>query len=259
MSPPPRSGGSKPGNGLFGRRLFRGRESKPIEPLATSTSDPNFWLQLDTGGSVSLRDFQAMAEATELGLSTDGLDYHLSDKRAIGVRSTSGTITSEHLLFDLTSTNQIYFLLAIIRGDELDLRIYFIADGLTPAVRSEVIDQGGTWFFDEPVDPKHFVPAQLEFARYPAVPPIIERDCEIEAEFVAAGGPLYGDYPDRDGKNVPVIIMEYETKMDVSNPLLLIIEEGGLDSEGDSIPEGGFMTVLMGSRISGSQIEVFPG
>ena len=245
--------------GLFGQGLFGRKKQAAPAPPATSPADPRFWRQLRSGSSVSLRDFQAMAEADERGLEADGLDYQVSGTRAIAVRSTAGTITAEYLLFDLTSAEHIYFLLAVVTGEQVELRVYFIADGLSPATRAAVIDQGGTWFFDEPPDPDHFIPSQLEFARYPAVPPIIEGDREVEAQYASPAGALYGDYADRDGKRTPVILMEYETQADIANPLLLIVEEGGLDADGDSIPDGGFLTVLMGSRIGPGQIEVFPG
>lgn len=245
--------------GSPGPGVFRRKKRASQEPPPTSTTDPRFWRQLRTGSSVSLRDFQALEEANERGLDADGINYQVSGTRAIAMRSPTDAIIAEYLLFDLTSAEHIYFLLAVIRGDDPELRVYFIAEGLTPAIRSEMIDQGGTWFFDEPANPEHFVPAELEFARFPVVPPIVEDDREIEAEFVSAGGALYGDYAEHGGTRVPVILMEYETRAGVSNPLLLIIEEGGLDIDGNSIPEGGFMTVLMGSRIDRGQIEVFPG
>lgn len=251
-----------PGAGRPGRRLFGGlfgRAARAPEPRATSTADPRFWRQLGTGGSVTLRDFQAMAEAAERGLQADSLDYQITNRRAIEVRSTAGAVAAEYLLFDLAGAEHLYFLLAVIRGGDPELRVYFIADGLTPGPRAAVIDAGGTWFFEAPADPDRFVPARLEFARYPAVPPVLDGDREVEAEFVSYGGALYGDYADRGGARVPVILMEYETQADIQNPLLLIIEEGGLDAGGDSIPDGGFMTVLMGSRVDRGQVEVFPG
>ena len=253
---PPHAGNQR--RGLL--RNWLGRKSRlNSDPRATSTADPRFWQQLDASGSVSLRDFQAMAEAAERGLESDGLDYQISNKRAIEIRSSTGTVITDYLLFDLTGTDHIYFLTAVIRENDLELRVYFIAEGLTPGPRSAVINSGGTWFFEAPIDPNHFVPADLEFARHPAVPPIMDGDREVEAEFVSHGGVLYGDYPDRDGKRVPIILMEYETQASIDNPLLLIIEEGGLDTNGNAIPDGGFMTVLMGSRIDPSQTEVFPG
>jgi hypothetical protein len=253
---PPHAGNR--GRGLLGGLFGRRSRAEP-EPRATSTADPRFWKQLRPGGSVSLRDFQAMEEAAERGLDADGLDYQIGNRRAIEVRSAAGTAVAEYLLFDLTSADHIYFLLAVIRGDDLNLRVYFIADGLAPGPRAAVLESGGTWFFETPADPDRFVPAELEFARHPALPPIVDGGREVQAEFVSHGGALYGDYADRDGKRVPVILMEYETQDDIQNPLLLIVEEGGLDADGDSIPEGGFMTVLMGSRIDRGQVEVFPG
>lgn len=246
-------------SGLFGRLLGRGRRAAQ-EPAATSTADPRFWRQLGAGGSVSLRDFQAMAEAADRGIDADSLDYQIEHKRAIEVRSATGAVVAEYLLFDLAGAERIYFLLAVISGGGApELRVYYIADGLTPGPRAAILDAGGTWFFEAPADPDRFVPAQLEFARYPAVPPIMDGDREVEAEFASHGGPLYGDYADRGGARVPVILMEYETQAEIQNPLLLVIEEGGLDTRGDSIPGGGFMTVLMGSRVVRSQVEVFPG
>ncbi len=256
------SGRTLPGAGNRGRGLLGGlfgrRSRAEPEAMATSTADPRFWRQL-RGGAVTLRDFQAMAAAAERGLDADGLDFQIARKRAIEVRSTAGTAIAEYLLFDLTSADRIEFLLAVIHGDALELRAYFIAEGLTPGPRAAVIDTGGAWLFAEPPDPDRFVPATLEFARYPAAPPIVDAGGrEVEAEFVSHGSALYGDYADRDGKRVPVILVEYETRADIPNPLLLIVEEGGLDADGDSIPEGGFMTVLMGGRIDRGEVEVFP-
>lgn len=246
------------GRGLFDRLFGRRARAEP-EGRATSTADPRFWRQL-RGGAVTLRDFQAVAEAAERGLAADGLDFQIAMKRAINVRSTDDTVIAEYLLFDLTSSDRIEFLLAIIHSDALELRVYVIAEGLKPGTRSAVIDSGGAWFFAEPADPDRFVPAELEFSRYPAAPPIVDADGrEVEAEFVCHDRALYGDYADGDGKRVPVILIEYETQADIQNPLLLILEEGGLDADGDSIPEGGFMTVLMGSKIDRSEVEVFPG
>lgn len=252
---PPDAGNQGRGllGGLFGRRSRAGSE-----PTAASTADPRFWRQL-RGGAVTLRDFQAMAEAAERGLAADGLDFQITKKRAIEVRSAADTVIAEYLLFDLASVDTIEFLLAVIHGDALELRAYFIAEGLAPGSRAAVIDAGGAWLFAEPPDPNRFVPAELEFARYPAAPPLLDADGnEVEAEFVGHERALYGDYADRDGTRVPVILAEYETRADIPNPLLLIVEEGGLDADGDSIPEGGFMTVLMGSRIDRSEVEVFP-
>lgn len=252
---PPEAGNRGRGllGGLFGRRSRPEPEGRP-----TSTADPRFWRQL-RGGAVTLRDFQAMADAAERGLDTDGLDFQISNKRAIEVRSAADTVIAEYLLFDLTSADSIEFLLAVIHGDALELRVYFIAEGLAPSSRAAVIDAGGAWLFAEPPDPDRFVPAELEFARYPAAPPLVDASGnEVEVDFVGHDRALYGDYADRDGKRVPVILAEYETRADIPNPLLLIVEEGGLDADGDSIPEGGFMTALMGSRIDRSEVEVFP-
>ena len=54
-------------------------------------------------------------------------------------------------------------------------------------------------------------------------------------------------------------MMEYRTEQPASNPLLLVLEEGGLDADGEPVPDGGFVTLLLGSPIDLSQMDVYAG
>ena len=38
---------------------------------------------------------------------------------------------------------------------------------------------------------------------------------------------------------------------------MLILEEGGLDSEGDAVSEGGFVSLFLGSPIDLTQMDVY--
>ena len=63
----------------------------------------------------------------------------------------------------------------------------------------------------------------------------------------SATGRLYGDYNDERARlQVPALMMEYRTEQPASNPLLLVLEEGGLDADGEPVPDGGFVTLLLG-------------
>ena len=52
--------------------------------------------------------------------------------------------------------------------------------------------------------------------------------------------------------------MEYRTEQPASNPLLLVLEEGGLDTDGEPVPDGGFVTLLLGSPIDPTQMDIYP-
>lgn len=100
---------------------------------------------------------------------------------------------------------------------------------------------------------------ELEFASHPDVPPIDDGGDERQLDFTAVGGgPLYGEYVEAASKrHVPVIAVEYRTEQPCSNPLLLVLEEGGLDREGDPVEEGGFVSLYLGSPIDLTQMDVY--
>jgi hypothetical protein len=242
---------------LFSRRRRR-REPAPIH----SPAEPEFWRRLPEGSSIALRDFQALEEA-ELTGGGDGLNYAVTGKRHYTFHDAGGGVVAEYVTFDLAAGETTYVLIAVCAAAAtapVELRVYYRPDGFEPGTRAAVLAQGNEWLFMEPANPDSYVPYELEFARYPHVPPIRDGDEEREFTFEAVGsGPLYGEHHDaRAGRRVPALIMEYRTRQPASNPLLLVLEEGGLDLHGEAIADGGFVTLLLGSTIDLSQMDVYP-
>jgi hypothetical protein len=238
--------------------LWKRRRKEEPAPLHTP-EEPEFWRRLSVGSSVALRDFQALEEADLTGTGAGGLNYEVTGKRHYTFRGAGGGVVAEYLLFDIADAETVYVLAAVLTGPHLELRVYYQPDGFQPGTRAALLDHGFAWLFLEPPNPDSFVPYELEFAPHPEVPPIRDGDEEKLLEFNAVNhGPLYGDFHDeRARRRVPALVMEYRTEQPASNPLLLVLEEGGLDADGEPVPDGGFVTLLLGGPTDLSQMEVY--
>ena len=232
------------------------------EPAAQYHQDqPEFWRRLPTGSSVALRDFQALQEADLAGTVTaGGINYEVTGKRHYKFRSSGGGVLAEYLLFDIADAETTYVLAAVLTGEHVELRVYYRPDGFQPGTRASLIDHGFAWLFLEPNNPESFIPYDLEFAPHPDVPPVQDGGEEKQLDFRAVyNGPLYGDYHDERARmQVPALVMEYRTEQPASNPFMLVLEEGGLDADGEPVPDGGFVTLLLGSPIDLTQMDIFP-
>lgn len=241
---------------MFWKRRRR-EEPKP----QYAQDQPGFWRQLAVGSSVALRDFQALAEADSAGnVTAGGINYEVTGKRHYHFRSPGGGIVAEYLLFDISDAETTYVLAAVLTGEHVELRVYYRPDGFQPGNRAQLLHQGFAWLFLEPPNPDSFMPYDLDLAPHPDVPPIQDGGEEKQFDFRAVTqGPLYGDYHDeRDRLQVPALVMEYRTEQPASNPLMLVLEEGGLDPDGEPVPDGGFVTLLLGSPIDLTQMDIYP-
>ena len=241
--------------------MFWKRRRRDEPAVQHAPDQPEFWRQLPVRSSIALRDFQALAEADLTGnVTAGGINYEVTGKRHYNFRSPGGSVVAEYLFFDISDAGTTYVLAAVLTGEHVELRIYYQPDGFQPGSRAALIDHGFAWLFLAPPNPDSYIPYELEFAPHPDVPPVQDGGEEKQLDFHAVTrGPLYGDYHDeRDRLHVPVLVMEYRTEQPASNPLLLVLEEGGLDPDGEPVPDGGFVTLLLGSPTDLSQIDIYP-
>jgi hypothetical protein len=168
--------------------------------------------------------------------------------------------------------------------ERFELRLYFIPSGLESGTRDGFIDRGDTWLFLPPPDPEDFVSSALEYAPYPDVPEIEEAGVRRKLIFSRVGaGSLYGESSDT---HAPVIITEYSAEASdgrteapegvsaegirlgspaggdtggiAANPLLLVLEEGWMRSDGSLPEEGGYLTVLLGKVMRPGDLDYYP-
>ena len=243
------------------RRDSKRRDDNP--PRSHDPADGDYWRQLPIGSSVVLRDFQALEEAHA---EADGVNYEVVARRRYQFFAAGSgdhhSVVGEYLLFDIEAASVTHHLVAVLgaagSGGRPELRVYYRPDGFEPGNRATLLDAGFAWLFAEPPNLDDFVPYELDYAPRPDVPPIDDGGEEQELDFVASGGgPRYGQVEEPGGHRIPVIAVEYRAQQQASNPLMLILEEGGLDTEGDAVPEGGFVSLFLGSQINSTQMDVY--
>jgi hypothetical protein len=145
-----------------------------------------------------------------------------------------------------------------------ELRLYFIPEGIEGGNRDEWIDRGDAWLFLPPPDPENFLSRDLEFAPYPDLPEIEEGGRLVKRIYArSSSGELYAEALDT---GAPTILVEYEADRgadgDVNeapaNPLLLVLEEGWMKSDGSEPEEGGFLLLMLGKVMRTSDVEHWP-
>jgi hypothetical protein len=256
-------------------------------PVFTDKETPDFWRSLKSGDFVSINDTEAfeasLAEGKRSGgeRSGGGLDYAVGDIRTfallgpeskhgfgprapLGARGPLGAHAplGEYRFIELQreGSGPLYLTLVDL-PDSFELRLYFIPAGLEPGTRDEFIDRGQTWLFLPPSNPDDFISAELEYAPYPDVPEIEEGGESRKLLFSRVGpGSLYGEGRDTQAS---VIIVEYaaeapEGAREPTNPLLLVLEEGWIKSDGSQPEEGGYLTVLLGKVMRTSDLDCYP-
>ena len=235
--------------------MFKHKRQKKKAPHA-SPKTADYWRKLNVGSFVVLRDFQALEEYS----SSDGINYEIIGKQVYSFFSGNNEIFAEYLMFDLADTKKNYKLVTIITGSFIEFRIYFQPDGFEPGSRTTLLSQGFEWLFIEPTDSNSFIPAELDYAQYPNVPPINDGYETRTLSFsMSSQGPLWGEYHNpSNGKKLPVNLIEYISEESAPNPLMIMLEEGGIDLNGNRIAEGGYITLFLGCTIDLSQMDIYP-
>jgi hypothetical protein len=229
---------------------------KPKAP-GPGREEAAFWNAIALGDFVSLSDFQSLADG-----GGPGLDCRVRAIRDIALGDPdTGRSLARYRLHELEVVGKapIHFLV-LSAGEDFELRTYFVPEGLPPGSRDQLIDAGRTWLFLPPPDPEDFVSSELEFAPFPDLPALPEAGGPVKRVWAASGfgRPVFGSYP-LAGEEVPVILAEYETEEEgAQSPLLLVLEERWMRRDGSALPEGGLVTMMLGTRVDPGSVDLFP-
>lgn len=237
---------------MFGKM----QEPHPGGQRLSDPESPTYFEEIEPDDIVIVRDFQSMEEA-----GSEGVDYRVQAKRIFAIPDgRSGQIAARFAVYNLESEQGDDVLVVALGVDEPDIRIYFVPEEFPSGTRLDFVSEGFLGFFAEPEDPDRFELTDLEYAEEPAMPPMIIAEEEREVSFRPAGfrRPVFGHYVGE--RPVPVIWMEYGTDdPDVPNPLILLREENWVDEQGRQAQDGGYITIMLGTRIARSEIQVLPG
>jgi hypothetical protein len=263
-----------------------GRERRRAAASADKES-PEFWRGVATGGYIALSDAEAFAASLSGPAGGSGsVDYPVGEIRSFALRgpetdraggasASAPSASGCYRFIELRGETGPLYLAVVDLAERFELRLYFTPQGLESGTRDELIDRGDTWLFLPPADPEDFISSELEYAPFPDVPEIEERD---PASGRAVGrklvfgreGPasLYGESEDT---GAAVIITEYraeppeaaskaapEAATGPENPLLFVLEEGWMRPDGSQPEAGGYVTIFLGKPIRPSELEYYP-
>lgn len=220
-------------------------------------ASPEFWLKLDKDSVITLSDEEALDEAMEKGEGIKGIDYLITNKKVIRYEDK----VIQWVIFEIEGEDEVCWFMVKIVDEELDFRVYYQPEGFEPGSRADLVERGLGWLFEPPEDEDDFVPGELEYARYPNVPPVDEEEEDSdEVSYVAKPpGPLYArckNYPGSSSDPGFITVVEYSSEEDCSDPEMLVLEEGGLDEDGDPSPHGGWVTILLGTPLESNEVDV---
>ncbi|MDP8239519.1 MAG: hypothetical protein P9X24_10555 [Candidatus Hatepunaea meridiana] len=216
---------------------------------------PDFWREIHPGSTITLTDEQSISDSMERGEGIKGRDYIVESVWKI--RQEDGF--AEWLLFNLDDEDQEIWLVVKIVDQNVGIFVYYEPDEFAAGNRRDVIERGDLWLFNEPDDVDNFRFDELKFVREILWTVDIEDDGDVKEKEILyqlkGQGVLYGSCrhdPIQPGlERIMATVIEYDTSEDYENPELMILELGG--EKGD---EGGLISLMVGSNINMSEVEV---
>lgn len=153
---------------------------------------------------------------------------------------------------DLSGDEQLF--LIVKRVDDLaDIGIYFRDESVPVADRAELITQGHNWLFKPPENQFNYRPADLSYTEQ------ISYD-DGNTIFTSDLGAISGEC--RERPKPPgidpqfAIVVEYQTPQTIDNPLLFVLELGGVDEYGSGVDGGGVITYFQGTTVNSLDVDV---
>jgi hypothetical protein len=241
---------------------------KSGEPADKASAE--YWRELKSGDFIGISDAEAFEASLAGGGRSDGsLECEVGELRRFALRGrdagargdarddSGGAELGSYGFIELKreGSGPLYLALVDLPG-RFELRLYFIPAGIGGGTRDDWIDRGEAWLFLPPPNPQDFISKDLEYAPYPDIPPIDGRKLVF-----GRVGPkeLYAEALDTEA---PSIIVEYEAEASgegaAANPLLLVLEEGWMKSDGAEPDGGGCLTLMLGKRLKPSEVEYWP-
>ncbi len=212
---------------------------------------PADWLLVKPGSIITVSDAQGIADSMKRGLGVKGIDYTV--KTVLRLEQLDGL--SKHLVFTLYDAEQSLTLVVKIVDDLVDLYVYFDVPGLFAGTRAELLNRNMFWLFQQPANPDHYEPAELQYAV--AIRQNVERDGK-DVEIVYNEKPQGElqckcvEIPPRSGMSAELLatLVEYRAEQPTENPEFLILETG--EQRGSR----SFVQFFLGCPIKLSEVDV---
>jgi hypothetical protein len=177
------------------------------------------------------------------------ITYKVKSSRKIVQEDKLGT----YVFLEMDDPTGDFCFFAKIVDDNIDVRIYTPITWIQPGDRANLINTGNQKFFQPPQDVNNFVPNDLEWTE--------SFDLTIDGNNVPFNKKytMYGvatESPKRSGiGDTFTAVTEFAAVVDVPNPEIIILELGGINPNGDDLPNGGLIVPFEGYRIENDDVE----
>ena len=222
-------------------------------PRTDDPLKPSYWQDVEPGDLLTLKNEQTIELLMESGRD------HFASGVDLRVRTVHDLVERNQLLswhwYELESFHaggrEHNWSVFVKRVDQdFDLRITFEPPDFPMGDREQQIAWENYWLFNEPANPDHFNPGDLEF--------VDELPQEIHGKVTVykkkPQGSLYAEMrtvPKPRGVKQPelVQVVEYLTEQDHPNPELILLEIG-------DHPRGGFIRLFQGTNVQANDLEL---
>lgn len=155
---------------------------------------------------------------------------------------------SYHIFEIENERKELSYVILNINDDKHEMGLYFdIAEFPQGSNRTDCLNQGIRWLFQQPEN-DNFKASDLLFTD-----DINHGEVKYTKKFPTIFGELRTDMVNFCS------VTEYQSKNEIDNQDILLLEIGGLDSKNNLIADGGSLRLLQGRKLNNNDIEVLNG
>ena len=209
------------------------------------------WENLKIDELVTLKDEQTLEFLMDQGVSgvANGADFAVKRKRVINSQDGS----CQWIILDIELGEVYWFLIVKSYGDDFDINVCFMADGIPDGSRHDFAEQDSMFIFDVPetdedADDEEVDPYELDF--------ILDFEDGDGVKFKTAS-PIYGTSKEAGENDSFATVVEYTAEKDCENPLAMVMEFNAVDEEdGEINNSSSYLFMVQGCQVSLGDVEL---
>ena len=210
--------------------------------------NPSFWPDVHVGSVVLLKDEQSLQHSMELGLGLKPMEYVVLQRWQVEEVNELGSWWM-YQLQQPAGEPELWLVVKIV-DDNVDLRVYYVPEGMLVGNRVDQLNAGNDWLFLPGYENQ----------------PLIERPFAQTINYYGEGADevIYGNKGVTYGADVDVTVLggvglaqldglvtEYLANRECPDTELLLIEIGDAED-----PDGGSISLLMGCPVGTQDLDV---
>lgn len=206
------------------------------------------WENLKVDELVTLKDEQTLEFLMEQGVSgiANGADFTVKRRRVINSQDGS----CQWIILDIELGEVYWFLIVKSYGEDFDINVCFMADGIPDGSRFELAEADSMFIFDVPEteEDEEVDPYELDY--------VTDFEDGDGVQFKTSG-PVYGTSKEANEDDSFATVVEYNADKDCENPLAMIMEFNAVEEEdGEINNSSSYLFMVQGCQVSLGDVEL---